>query len=90
MTDAKKSRLVKLNQRGQITIPADYREHLGIDEDSLFQLRLKGPTIEMTPLRIVDPDGLVRQYDATEIEAFLEEDKLDKETAAKARKLLGG
>jgi hypothetical protein len=38
----------------------------------------------------VDEDRLLREYDPAEIEAFLREDKLDRKTAAKARKLLGG
>ena len=83
------TRLVKLYTRGQITIPAEFRRRLGIDESSILQMRLRGSSLEITPLR-VDEDRLLREYDAAEIQAFLREDKLDRKTAAKARKLLGG
>ena len=53
-------------------------------------MRLQGGKIEITPLRVVDDDRLLREYDAANIQAFLEEDKLDRRTAEKARKLLSG
>lgn len=84
------TRLVKLYARGQITIPAEFRQRLGIDESSVLQMRLRGSSLEITPLRVVEEDQLIREYDAAEIQAFLREDKLDRKTAAKARKLLGG
>ena len=90
MVNQSTTRLVRLYARGQITIPADFRERLGMDENTVLQMRLKGASIEITPLKLVDEDRLVRDYDATEIEAFLREDKIDRKTAAKARKLLGG
>ena len=84
------TRLVKLYARGQITIPAEFRQRLGINESSVLQMRLRGSSLEITRLRVVEEDQLLREYDAAEIQAFLREDKLDRETAAKARKLLGG
>ena len=84
------TRLVKPYARGQITIPVEFRERLGIDENTVLQMRLKGSTIEITPLRVVDEDRLLREYDPAEIEAFLAEDKIDSQTAARARKLLAG
>jgi len=83
-------RLVRPRPKGQITIPADVRQQLNIDEDSVLQLRVKGSTIEITPLRVVDETRLMREYSATDIEAFLREDKIDRETAAKVRRLLRG
>ena len=82
------TRLVKPYAKGQITIPAEFRERLGIDEDSILQLELKGSKIEITPLRAVE-DMLLREFDDTEIKAFLEEDKIDTETANRVRELLG-
>lgn len=90
MASARMTRLVKLYERGQVTIPAEYRQRLGIDENSVLQMRLRGTRIEITPLKVVGEDRLLREYEATEIEAFLREDKIDRKTAAKARKLLGG
>ncbi len=90
MTEKETVRLVKPYARGQITIPAEFRERLGIDENTILQLRLIGRRIEISPLRVVNESQLLREYDGGEIESFLEEDKLDDETAAKVRKLLGG
>lgn len=84
------ARLVKPYAKGQVTIPADFREKLGIDENTILQMELKGSHIEITPLRLVDEDRLVRDYDTSEIDAFLEEDKIDPETASKVRDLLAG
>ena len=90
MRDQSKIRLVKPRARGQITIPAELRDQLGIDENTVLQMRLQGAKIEITPLRVVDDDRLLREYDPADIEAFLEEDKLDRKIAEKARKLLSG
>ena len=84
------TRLVKPRARGQITIPAEFRDQLGIDENTVLQMRLRGTKIEITPLRVVDDDRVLREYDPADIQAFLEEDKLDRRTAEKARKLLSG
>lgn len=83
-------RLVRPYAKGQITIPADFREKLGIDENTILQLQIKGSKIEITPLRVAEDDYLMREYDDRQIQAFLEEDKIDKETAEKVRALLGG
>lgn len=84
------TRLVKPYAKGQVTIPAEFREALGIDENTILQMELKGSRIEITPLRVIDEERLIRQYDTSEIDAFLEEDKISKETARKIRKLLQG
>ena len=90
MVDERMTRLVRLYARGQITIPSEFRLRLGIDESTVLQMRLKGSSLEITPLRVVDEDRLLREYDPAEIQAFLRDDKLDRKTAAKARKLLSG
>lgn len=83
-------RLVKPYAKGQITIPADFREKLGIDENTILQLQIKGSKIEITPLRLTEDDRLIRDYDDRQIQAFLKEDKIDAETAEKVRALIGG
>ena len=88
MVKDKNTRLVKPYAKGQITIPAEFREKLRIDEDSILQLTLKGSIIEITPLRLVE-DWLLREFDTSEIESFLEEDKIDIDTANRVRDLLG-
>lgn len=88
MEKEESTRLVKPYAKGQVTIPADFRQKLGIDENTILRMELKGSRIEITPLRVTDEDRLVREYDRSQIEAFLEEDKLDPETARKVRELL--
>lgn len=83
-------RLVRSRAKGQITIPADVRQQLNIDEDTILQLRVKGSTIEITPLRVIGERRLMRECSSTDIEAFLRDDKIDKETATKVRRLLRG
>ena len=84
------TRLVKPYAKGQVTIPADFRDKLGIDENTILQMELKGSRIEITPLRVIDEELLIRQYNSSEIESFLEEDKIDVDTASKVRNLLKG
>ncbi len=90
MAQNSKTRFVRPYARGQITIPSEFRERLGIDETTILQISLKGSKIEITPFKVIESDQLLREYDAGEIEEFLKEDKLDPQTAAKARRLLGG
>jgi AbrB family looped-hinge helix DNA binding protein len=87
MAKDKSTRLVKPYAKGQITIPAEFRKQLGIDEGTLLRLKLIGSKIEITPVRIVEEGRLLREYSNTEIEAFLEEDKISASTAAKVRAL---
>ena len=89
MAEYRSIRLVKPYAKGQITIPAEFRKRLGIDENTLLRLKLKGSMIEITPVRIVEEGRWLREYSDDEIEAFLEEDKIDASTAAKVRELLG-
>jgi AbrB family looped-hinge helix DNA binding protein len=90
MANEETMRLVKPYAKGQVTIPAEFREKLNIDENTILKMVLKGSSIEITPLRVVDEDQLSRDYDGSEIEAFLEEDKIDPGTANRVRDLLAG
>jgi len=83
------SKVVKPLAKGQITIPAEFRERLNIGSETLLYLQLKGGKIEITPLRVVPESGVLREYSVKEIEQFLAEDALDAETAAKVHQLLG-
>ena len=46
--------IVKALRGGQITIPADLRETLGIDTDSLLQVRLEAGELRIKPVKITD------------------------------------
>lgn len=90
MAKSRIARLVKPHSKGQVTIPSEFREKLGIDQNTILRMELKGTRIEITPLRVADEDQLLREYDSGQIDAFLQEDKIDPETARKVRELLAG
>ena len=48
--------LAKLKHKGQVTIPADIREELGLDEGSYLEVKREGSNIVLTPKEIVDRD----------------------------------
>lgn len=83
------AKLVRPLPKGQITLPIEFRRRLKIDQESLLSLTLKEGKIEIVPLpRLAVEEGL-REYGDDEIERFLQEDRLDPDTAAKVRRLLG-
>lgn len=48
------SKIVKSLRGGQVTIPADYREKLGIDTDTLLQISLMQDELHIKPVKISD------------------------------------
>lgn len=79
-------RVVQLPARGQITIPTEYRRRLGLTDGALLQMRLVGQVIEIRPLS--QAEAQFRQYTEAEIRQFLEDDRIDEETAVTVRRLL--
>jgi len=79
-------KVVKALAKGQLTIPNEFREALGIDAETLLDVSLVGDHLEITPLP--RPGIAFRRYSDEDIARFLEEDKLDEETAARVRELL--
>jgi bifunctional DNA-binding transcriptional regulator/antitoxin component of YhaV-PrlF toxin-antitoxin module len=82
--------IVRPQANGQITLPAEFRARLGIDQDTFLQLTLRGTTIEVSPVRLTGDSAQLREYDSGQLEAFLREDKIDRKTAARVRRLLAG
>ena len=78
--------MVKPFGKGQITIPAEFREALGIGSDTLLTVTLEGDRLVVKRVSLGD-EGL-REYTEQEIAQFLEEDKLDPEVGRKVRELL--
>jgi len=83
------SKLVRPLPRGQITLPVEFRRRLKIDAQTILSLTLKDDRVEIVPLRPVPQDASLRDYSRDEIEGFLKEDRIDRATAAKVRRLLG-
>jgi AbrB family looped-hinge helix DNA binding protein len=75
-----------VQNKGQITIPSEFREALGIGSETLLSMSVSGDRLEITPLR--HGDEALRSYTDSDIERFLREDRLDEETAKKVRALL--
>jgi AbrB family looped-hinge helix DNA binding protein len=67
MTDSALTEIVRLLRRGQLTIPAEFRRRLGIKDDTLLQLVLRGDKIEITPVvaKPVSGKAWVRELYAT-------------------------
>ena len=82
------TKLVRLQAKGQITLPAQFRRRLNVDEDSLLRVTLERDGITITPLRTDTPDPRLREYSQTDIDRFLRDDRLDRATAARVRRLL--
>jgi len=80
-------KVVKTLPKGQVTIPSEFREALNIEAETLLSVSLVGDHLEIAPLRLGE-EGL-RRYTEEDIARFLEEDKLDQETARRVRDLLG-
>ena len=83
------TKLVRPLSKGQITLPIEFRRRLKIDDQTILSLTLKDDRVEIVPLRPVPQDSSLRDYSREEIDRFLKEDRLDKATAAKVRRLLG-
>ncbi len=87
MVQAKPRRkVIKALAKGQITIPSEFREALGIEAETLLSITLVEDRLEVTPLR--QGEDALRRYTEEDIARFLEEDKLDEETARRVRELL--
>ena len=91
MTEREKlmTKLVRPLSRGQITIPIEFRKKLGIDTNTILSLVLRGNKIEIAPatVREVGEEEL-REYTDKEISQFLQDDKIDLETARTVKRLL--
>lgn len=79
-------KVVKVLAKGQVTIPSEYRKALGINDDTLLNIALVDDHLEVSLLK--QRDNALRHYTEEDISRFLQEDKLDKETVRKVRRLL--
>ncbi len=83
------TKIVKPLSRGQITIPIEFRKKLGIGSNTILNLSLKGNKIEITPAMVREfNEEELREYTDKEISQFLQDDKIDKNTARIVKKLL--
>jgi len=80
-------RVMQLPSRGQITIPAEARRQLGLDEGDLIKLTVRDGKIEIERL-VVDAAESLREYTDEELRQFMAEDQIDEETASRVKALL--
>ncbi len=78
-------KIVKPLAKGQVTIPVEFRQALGIGAETLLTISLVGDHLEVRPLR---QEEELRRYTDEEVSRFLKEDKLDRHTAQRVRELL--
>lgn len=88
MAEKPLTRIVRSQAKGQITVPIEFRERLGIDQNTFLRLTLRGSKIEVSPVRLGREAAGLREFDRKELDGFLEEDKIDAKTAARVRRLL--
>lgn len=78
--------IIKPLAKGQITIPISLRKQLGIKENTLLQAELKEDGIFLKPISLDWKEKYIRQFSDEEVNEWLKEDKLDKETLQKLKK----
>lgn len=79
-------KIVRTQEKGLVTIPAEFREKLGIQKDSLLQVKLTDEGILFVKLHVENEENF---FTEEEIKGWMEEDKLDVRTFQKLNKLLG-
>lgn len=83
------TRIVRPLRRGQLTIPAEFRQRLGISDDTLLQLTLREDKIEIVPVAATPIVGMAwarelyamfapihekaRAMDKAEVDALIDE-----------------
>ena len=82
-----RSKIIRPLAKGQITIPVEFRQELGIGADTLLNVVLEDGKLEIIPLRM-GKEQILREYTDEDIQRFLDEDRINAETAAKVRRLL--
>lgn len=81
-----RQKVVRASAKGQIHIPKDFCEALGIDQETLLSSSLVGDYLELMPMR-TSPENL-RRYTEEDISRFLKEDKVDEDIVRRVRELL--
>lgn len=79
-------KIVRTQTKGMVTIPREFREKLGISSNSLLEAKIvdNGVMFVKMNYQALEPEI----YSDEQIKNWLKEDKLDKKTAEKIKKLL--
>ncbi|MDP2642395.1 MAG: AbrB/MazE/SpoVT family DNA-binding domain-containing protein [Candidatus Peregrinibacteria bacterium] len=77
-------KVVKTQSKGMVTIPVEYRESLGVNENTLFEVKLIDNGVVFTKVNMKAEDEI---YSGKQIQKWMRENKLDAGTVKKLRKL---
>lgn len=83
---ALKIKLVRPQSKGMVTIPTEFRRKLGIDENSLLEVKIVDRGVFF--VKVPAPNEDIELYSDEQIAEWLKEDRLDTETAQKVKRLL--
>lgn len=88
----KDGKIVQTHAKGMVTIPAEFRAKLGIEEDTLLKATLIKDGVIFVKIKYIsgpekNPPSNSEVYSDRQIKQWLAEDKLDPRTAAKLKKL---
>ncbi|MDP4008744.1 MAG: AbrB/MazE/SpoVT family DNA-binding domain-containing protein [Candidatus Peregrinibacteria bacterium] len=81
-----KCKVVRPQSKGMVTIPKEYREALGIDEDSLLEVQLIDNGVQFIKVTYTSepaPGEVVELFSDKEISEWKRNDKLDGSTIKK-------
>ncbi|MFA5828957.1 MAG: AbrB/MazE/SpoVT family DNA-binding domain-containing protein [Candidatus Gracilibacteria bacterium] len=88
----KKIRIVRTQSKGMVTIPAEFRQKLGINENSLLEAKIVKKGILFLKINYnslkIEKKQPGEIYSEKQIQEWLLRDKLDARTQAKVKKLL--
>ena len=88
----KNGKIVQTHAKGMVTIPAEFRAKLGIEEDTLLKVKLVKNSVVFVKVEYVsgpkrNQHEQAQWYSDSQIKQWLADDKLDARTAAKLKKL---
>lgn len=81
------AKIVKPQSKGMVTIPVEFREKLGIDSDSLLEVKMINNGVSFIKINY-KPQQEIGIYSEKQIKKWLKDDKLDAKTVKKLEKLL--
>lgn len=77
-------KVVKTQSKGMVTIPVEYRESLGVNENTLFEVKLIDNGVMFIKVNMKDENEI---YSDKQVQKWIKEDKLDSNTVKKLQKL---
>lgn len=79
-------KIIRLRPRGQLTLPKDLRERVGLKEDAPLRIGTEAGRIILEPVEFYPYP--TRDYTQREISRFLKEDRLPPKLAEKFKDIL--